>query len=552
DSTAIITATANTAHRFLQWNDGNKQNPRTVTVVSDTSFTAIFEIMHTVNVSANDAARGTVTGSGDYPKDSTVIITATANTGHRFLQWNDGNKQNPRTVTVVSDTSFTAIFEIMHTVNVSANDVTRGSVTGSGDYPKDSTAIITATANTGHRFLQWNDGNKQNPRTVTVISDTSFTAIFEIMHTVNVSANDTARGSVTGSGDYAKDSSVTISATPHQGYRFVQWNDGNKQNPRSFTLTQDTAFTATFAPAIQNTYHLTATPNYPEMGLVTGSGDYTANATVTMLATPNTGYRFVQWNDGNTQNPRTVMVLSDTIFVAEFAVSAPNTYHVTVSVNHPSMGSVIGSGDYAVNSTVSIGAIANTGYRFVQWNDGNTQNPRTVMVLSDTIFMAEFAVSASNTYHVTVSVNHPSMGSVTGSGDYAVNSTVSIGAIANTGYRFVQWNDGNTQNPRSITVTQDTVLIAIFEQINAIEDIEASTISVYPNPAKDNIHVILPDNISNAVFTLYDIQGKMFIRKEIGNQAVVPVNNFAAGIYIYSVTTSKDKYTGKIVINGKL
>jgi hypothetical protein len=112
----------------------------------------------------------------------------------------------------------------------------------------------------------------------------------------------------------------------------------------------------------------------------------------------------------------------------------------------------------------------------------------------------------------------------------------------------VQWNDGNTDNPRTVTVTQDTAFAATFDISNAIKEIETSTIVIYPNPATDNITVILPENVYQAVFTVYDMQGKILIRKEISNQDAVPVSNLAKGVYIYNVTTDKQRYQGKIVI----
>jgi hypothetical protein len=80
-----------------------------------------------------------------------------------------------------------------------------------------------------------------------------------------------------------------------------------------------------------------------------------------------------------------------------------------------------------------------------------------------------------------------------------------------------------------------------------VKDIQAAGISVYPNPATDNIHIALPENVNHAVFTLYDMQGKTLIRKEINNQEIVPVNNFASGIYIYHVGTEKESYQGKVL-----
>ena len=42
------------------------------------------------------------------------------------------------------------------------------------------------------------------------------------------------------------DESVQLTAQPNYGYQFVQWSDGNMDNPRTVILTQDTSFTAEF------------------------------------------------------------------------------------------------------------------------------------------------------------------------------------------------------------------------------------------------------------------------------------------------------------------
>jgi hypothetical protein len=44
------------------------------------------------------------------------------------------------------------------------------------------------------------------------------------------------------------------------------------------------------------------------------------------------------------------------------------------------------------------------------------------------------------------------------------------------------------------------------------------------------------------------MQGKELIKREIGNQEKVLVNDLAVGIYIYKVATDKESYTGKINI----
>ena len=58
----------------------------------------------------------------------------------------------------------------------------------------------------------------------------------------NVTSNSVENGSVFGIGTYNHGDTVTISATAKEHYHFTQWNDGNKDNPRLFIITQDTTF----------------------------------------------------------------------------------------------------------------------------------------------------------------------------------------------------------------------------------------------------------------------------------------------------------------------
>jgi hypothetical protein len=55
------------------------------------------------------------------------------------------------------------------------------------------------------------------------------------------------------------------------------------------------------------------------------------------------------------------------------------------------------------------------------------------------------------------------MGTVSGGGTYAAGSNITISATANSGYHFTQWNDGNTNATRTITVTGNATYTAFFE-----------------------------------------------------------------------------------------
>lgn len=66
-------------------------------------------------------------------------------------------------------------------------------------------------------------------------------------YTITVTANNDAYGTVTGGGTYDSAATATLTATPNEGYRFVNWSDGNESNPRLVTVTANATYTANFA-----------------------------------------------------------------------------------------------------------------------------------------------------------------------------------------------------------------------------------------------------------------------------------------------------------------
>ena len=66
----------------------------------------------------------------------------------------------------------------LHTVTANATDETMGYVMGGGEYPQGSTATLIAVPFGQNYFVRWNDGNTDNPRTITVTGDMTFTADF--------------------------------------------------------------------------------------------------------------------------------------------------------------------------------------------------------------------------------------------------------------------------------------------------------------------------------------------------------------------------------------
>ncbi len=66
-----------------------------------------------------------------------------------------------------------------YTVTVESADPTMGIVSGGGQVLEGDETIITATANEGYHFVRWQDNNTDNPRTITVTANVTYTAYFE-------------------------------------------------------------------------------------------------------------------------------------------------------------------------------------------------------------------------------------------------------------------------------------------------------------------------------------------------------------------------------------
>ena len=65
-------------------------------------------------------------------------------------------------------------------------------------------------------------------------------------YTITATSSNTTMGTVSGGGTYEEGKTVTLTATPKLGYRFVNWSDGSTANPYNFKATKDVTLTANF------------------------------------------------------------------------------------------------------------------------------------------------------------------------------------------------------------------------------------------------------------------------------------------------------------------
>ena len=500
--TVQLTAVPDAGYYFVKWGDNVTANPRSEVApasnAADVSFTAIFAKGKTISVSGE---HGSVNGAGSYKEGSTVTLTAVPDEGYHFVAWGDGVNTASREVTVNDDMEFSVIFEI-NSYTVTAN-ATNGTVEGGGTYTHGQEATLSATGATGYYFVKWSDNNTDNPRTITVTDNVNISATFSNIYTISVT--NISNGTVTGAGEYAYGAEATLNATAKTNYHFVRWSDGNKDNPRTITVSANLEL----SPVFSDKYEVKLIAN--GKGKVSGGGEYDKDEEITIKATANDHYHFVKWSDGEKQAKRTITVTEDLELTATFDADK-----FEISVKKTDGGKITGADTYTYGEEVTLKAVPDAGYVFVQWNDGETKNPRTITVTGDKTYSAEFAPAK---YTVTIEVEN---GTVTGAGnDFAYGAEATLTATPADGYKFVKWSDGNTDNPRVVTITEDLTLSAVFEPATAIDESTASSVNIYTDG-----NTIVVENATDEIF-VYNAMGTLVART---TATEITVN--ATGVYI--------------------
>ena len=243
----VISATANYGYHFVKWNDNNTENPRTISAVKDETYTATFaKNTYSVTKIAN-STQGSISGVSQAEYLDNVTLTATPQDGYHFTQWSDGITTNPRTFVLTQDTTFTAEFaKNSYTISTTSANPEWGTTDGNTTALYLDKVEISAIPNYGYHFVKWNDNNTENPRTISVTKDATYTATFaKNTYSITKIANST-QGSISGVSQAEYLDKVTLTVNPNYGYHFTQWSDGNTNNPRTFVLTRDTTFTAEF------------------------------------------------------------------------------------------------------------------------------------------------------------------------------------------------------------------------------------------------------------------------------------------------------------------
>ncbi len=292
-------------------------------------------------------------------------------------------------------------YGIMATVN----PMNAGAVTGAGTYNDGEEATLVATPNEGYKFVNWTENDTvvsgEAEFTFVVKGDRNLVANFVTLHEITASVNDENFGAVAGAGVYGYGEEVTLTATPNEGYKFVNWTESDTvvsgEAEYTFVVKGNRNLVANFELL---TYEVTVSVNEENFGTVTGSGTYNHGEEVTLTATANEGYKFVNWTENDTivseEAEYTFVMKGNRNLVANFELL---TYEVTSSVNEENFGTVTGAGVYGYGEEVTLIATPNEGYKFVNWTENDTvvsgEAEYTFVVKGDRNLVANFVSTES-------------------------------------------------------------------------------------------------------------------------------------------------------------
>mgnify|MGYP003302756243 CR=1 FL=1 len=341
-------------------------------------------------------------------------------------------------------------------------------------------------------------------------------------HTISVYSDNESFGKVLGGGTYAEGTLISIKAIPNNSYEFEGWSDGNSDNPRVIIVSKNSEYTAKFRknPSSHNGY------DYVDLGLSVKwatcnvgvelpeeGGDYFAwGETIVKDSYVAENYKFSGGSGGvtkyNDKDYKVILDLEDDAAhvnwggewrmptIEEFQELLDNCTWTSVggwdsygiegfkitgkngnSIFLPMPGYMATNGwnyhTYYQSASLPLGG--GYGHNMVLGVNVSAQPRSYTLYYSDGCpirpVLGEYSYPPNiRKYKILVSSIDDVYGYAFGAGIYVEGKEVELSARAEEGYEFVRWNDGNTENPRKIVVTQNVTYIAIFEKAKTYQD----------------------------------------------------------------------------------
>ncbi len=396
--------------------NGNLVNPLTISIKQDTVFIAKFTELHTVSFVYENEVVATQTIRHNELAHSVNV----ANTPYKvFNGWSvEGTNVNLLTYSITQDTTFTANITYKYDVNFVV------------DYELYDTQVITKGSvavlpnepiKAGYEFDAWTlDGQVIEPSTYIIEGNTTFTATFTKLHTVNFMYEDASISTQTiRNGNTA--TAPTVSDTNYKV--FNGWKlDGTIVDTSTISIYGDTTFVADISYSYDVQFKVQDTVYNSQ---IIGSGNY---ATLPENPEISNYYVFNGWMvDETIVDVSSYAITQNTVFVA----SLTQRYDVYFMVDGTLYNSqIVTEGSYPSNP----GTPTKTNYTFAGWSiDGtNIVSATSYKITGVTTFNAMFALTQ---YTLTINDYSGTTQTVT----QLPNTTYTLTPPTIDGYTFTGW-----------------------------------------------------------------------------------------------------------------
>jgi len=164
-ASATVTATPNVGYKFSKWLDNgavvSTSSSYTFTVTTNRALVAKFKPVYTITISADPPEGGDVEADPFYEVGELAKCKAVPNTGYSFVNWTQNG--TPVSDDQIYQFNVTANRELVghfapgHRIEMSAEPVNAGTVTGGGVYSAGNNVTAEASANPGYVFLNWTE-----------------------------------------------------------------------------------------------------------------------------------------------------------------------------------------------------------------------------------------------------------------------------------------------------------------------------------------------------------------------------------------------------------
>ncbi len=285
-----------------------------------------------------------------------------------------------------------------------------------------------------------------------------------VEYTITVAKSPESAGAISGSGVYAENSEVPLTASPNAGYRFGQWVGEGVADLSSPTTTvladSDKTVTAMFIRIWQATVNASPTDG----GSVSEGGVFDEGSVITLEAAPAEGYRFSHWSGADVADQEmattTAVLTNEQTFTANFI----KVRNLSVSASPLDGGTTNAGGVFDENAVVAIIATPNEGYRFSHWSGDGIADPSMAATQVTITVDQEVTANFVKVWGLEVSSARIDGGTVTGTGIYDRGAEAAITAMPAEGYRFAGWQGEGVADPAAATTT---VMVTADRQVTA-------------------------------------------------------------------------------------